>query len=483
MRILAAYLILLVHVMDTSIANVALLSITTDLMMDAYDGHWMITAFGIGMAGAIPFVPKVVEWLGAAAALSAVLLLSLVSIALCGVGDTFFVLVLSRFLQGVSSGAVVLLMQKLMMGYVGPERRAFGLALWTSAISIAPVIGPFLGAAIISFANWRWLFLGQVPVLIVAALVIRDEFALRPKPDGKRPGMLTALLFCGAMLCLELGLAEALDISRVDHATTWLYLFGAPLLLALLWLALSRQNTSLFDWSLLRNRAYLAYTGNAALLGAISVSTSLVYTLWLQVQLDLAVLDVAKVLAAGGLLAGGLTPFVGRIKQKQLFPLLIGVGLLCLTQSFFLCTQLTVNASLFDLILPRVLAGLGTALCSPSGFMAISELDPSRVLSANSLGMYMRTMCSNLLILLSAETMRRLEGLFSEQALANGFGTPVAGFDPAMTKILLGNLSRFSATDAMHAIYWAAIAGMVLLLASLALQNLRRTPSAPAVPA
>lgn len=471
MRVLAVYVILLIHVMDTSIANVALLSITTDLRMDAYDGHWIVTAFGVGMAGVIPFVPKIVEWLGAATALTVVLATSALSIALCGLGDSFGVLVLSRFLQGASSGGVVLLAQRLMLGYVGPSRRAYGMALWTSAISIAPVLGPFLGAAVIGFLNWRWLFIGQVPLLLAASVFIADEFSLRIQADTTRPDGLPPLLFCSAMLCMEFGLSEALHVGTSGGSLALLCLAAVPTLLFLLRFRLSRSATTLFDWSLLRNSAFRGYIANAAALGAISVSTAIVYTLWLQVQLDLATLDVARVLAAGGLVAGGLTPFIGKIKRRTWFPLLICMGLLCFIESLYLCTRLTVSASLFDLVLPRVLAGLGTALCSPAGYMAISTLDSTRILQANSLGMYLRTMSSSVLVLLSAEGARRVAAFVSELELANGFGTASGHTtDRATLGAVYQTLSRISATEAMHAVCWCGIVAAVLLLANLGLQ-------------
>lgn len=480
MPILAAYLILLVHVIDTSITNVVLVPITTDLMIDAYDGHWMISAFGVGMAGVIPFVPKLVEWLGDAAALSAVLALSILSIALCGAADSLCILVVSRFLQGVSSGAVVLLMQKLMMKYVGPERRAFGLALWGSAISLAPVLGPFIGAVTIGYFNWRWLFFGQLPILVLAAMVIKDEFSIRIANRGRHLRPAPVLLFCGAMLSLEAGLDELISIDPAGMDKAAFLLSAVVLLLGVLQVMLKRANASLFNWWLLRDRVYRCYTGNAATLGAVSVGTSLVYTLWLQMQLDLAILDVAKVLSSGGLLAGTLSLAIGRMKRKDLFPWFIGAGLVSLMMSYLLCTRLNASASMFDLVLPRVLAGLGTGLCSPSGFMAVSGLDASKVLPANSLGMFIRTMFSTLLLVLSSGAARQLEMFFSQTSLANGFGTPLDGAaSAASAQATHGLLLRMSGTDAMHAIFWCAVVAMAGLLLGLLKHNLSRFLAEP----
>jgi DHA2 family multidrug resistance protein len=465
MRLLAAYIILLVHVMDTSIANVALMSVTNDLMIDAYDGHWIITAFGVGMATAIPFMPRVVEWLGAATALTIMLGMSILSIALCGVADSFALLVLSRLLQGMTSGGVALLMQKLMMNYAGPERRAYALALWTSAITISPVFGPFVGAFVISFLDWHWLFLGQLPILAGAALLIHDEFALAVADPDKAPSLFSLCCFGGAMLCMEMGLREVLTTEYREPWAPLPWAIGMVVLLGQGWLHQRRSNTTLFDWKLLRDRNYAGYMLSAAVLSAITLCTSVVYTMWLQVVLELGVLDVAKVLAAGSLIAGGLTALIGRIRNRQWLPFLVTAGMVCQIVSFFLVARLTTEVSLADLALPRIVAGFGIALCSPLGFLSVSELESNRVLPANSLGMFVRTMCANVLVPLGAEGLARLEILVGALALADGFGVRHDGTTGvAVARQLHGILSTMSATVALHVIYWIAIAVQCLLL-------------------
>lgn len=481
MQLLAAYLILLVHVMDTSIANVALLSVTTDLMIDAYDGHWVVTAFGIGMASAMPFVPRVVDWLGASTTLTFALALSICSIALCAVTDSFALLILSRFLQGATSGAVALMMQKLMMNYVGQDRRAYALALWTSAITIAPVFGPFIGALVISVLNWRWLFLGQIPILLAAALLIHGEFTLRVAPGGKAPRLASMACLGGAVLCLEMGLEQVLSVEHADHLRVLPWAAGGGLLLLLGRWVSQRRHSTLFDWSLLRDGRYVGYMSSSALIGAITLSTSVVYTIWLQVVLDLGVLDVAKVLAAGSLIAGGLTVLIGKIKYKHIFPYLVASGLVCQIVSFWLVTRLTTEVSMADLALPRIIAGFGSALCSPLGFLSVAELATTRVLAANSLGMFVRTMCGNVLVLLGAEGLRWLERLLRELALADGFGERYDGaMDLVTGRQLEGVLGALSATGAMHVVYSVAIGVQCLLLVHVIRLGLqRRAPLAP----
>lgn len=473
MQLIAIYLILLIHLMDAAIANVALLSITTDLKVDVYQGQWIISAFGIGVVAAIPLVSRLVAWLGSAMALTVMLSASLAALALCGVADSYFLFVLARFLQGVTSGVVVLLMQKLLLTHVGPERSAYGLALWTSAMAISPVLGPVLGAYVINWFDWRWLFIGQVPVLIACCLAIADEFTFTPGGAGERPALTPAILLGAAVFCFEFGLEEALSMERHEPARIAAY-FGAcaAASAALAWL-LRKKALTLFNWSLLANAAYRTYAALSALLAGTVIATSVIYTLWLQITLNLPLLEVAQILASGGLIAGVLSPLIGRMKNKASYPALVWGGVALLILSFFLCTRITASSSMFDMVLPRVIAGFATALYSTGGFLSVAGLEPKLVLEANSLSLFGRIMAGNVFLLFAAEGIKKLERVYSERALADGYGVSLSGVVSEDSVRVAHELLRgASATVAMHSIYWAAIGVLAIMLLVLLFRQL-----------
>lgn len=472
MPLVATYIILVIHVMDTSIANVALVSITTDLGLDAYDGQWMITAFSIGMGVAVPFVPKFLEWLGGSTSLTVSLSISLLSLALCGMADSLVMLVLARFVQGLSSGVVVLLLQRLMLQQVGADNRAYGLALWSSALFIAPSMGPFVGAAVVHFLSWRWLFLGQVPLLLGAISFLTHELSWGIAKSEARPSLTAAALITAVMMSIQVGLDSSFTPDVRRQSLVLPCVLGG-IVAAVLLRHLNRGRGSLFDWSFLRSRRYVVYMTQSALMSSISTTTAIMYTLWLLLHLDLPVLDVAKVLVGSSLIAGTCSPFIGRLRQKHIYPYLIMAGLVCFIVSFLLCTRLEPeSATLFDLVLPRLFAGAGTALCSPAGYLAVAEFSGDRVLAANSLGLYLRTFVDTSILMTSAATARKAELLFSERAVAAGFGAPWFGIAEGPSPALAHHLLRqIAGTQAMHLIYWIGLVIVVGLLINMFIHN------------
>jgi len=475
-RIAAVYAIVLIHVVDTSIANVALYSIANDLRFDPYAGQWVVTAFGVGMAAAIPFVPRLTAWLGPRCALSCMLLVSALSIAWCGAADGFQSIVAARAVQGVTSGAVVLLCQRLLLAYVGADRRAFGLGLWTSAIAIAPVLGPFLSATVIHSLSWRWLFIGQLPLLAICAVCIRNEFAVRREGTDPTPSLGLFLCFASTLLAIQL-LGErwispdAVGMPGADTLLVAAIASGA----ACVWI-LKRLGQRLFNWSILLRLRFLRPTATGATVNGLALLNGIIYPLWLQTEFGMDILDLAKILAAGGLVAGGLSPLLGRVQRKSSYPLLVLSGLVCIAVSFVCCARLQPGASFAMLMLPRVLLGLGIGLCSPLGYLAVADLHSEQVLEANSLGMFARAILGNMIVLIGADSIGRSASSAYESLVASGFAPGCCGasaLEPGTNLVALAQ--QWSLTAAMHLAYTACALGAAALAAIWVVQIARQS--------
>jgi MFS transporter, DHA2 family, multidrug resistance protein len=445
LRIAAVYVITLVHIIDGSIVNVAILSIADDLRFAPYAGQWIVTAFGIGMAASVPFVSRWTDWLGTRASFTWALLASCAAMLGCGAANGLEALIVARFVQGVASGMVVLLCQRQLMSFTGPDRRSFALGLWMSAIAIAPVLGPFLGATVIEFVSWRWVFRMLLPVVLICACVIHEEFSLARDSAGDSPRPSLALFAAVALVVGAVQLAcNGMIAGDYIAALLWSALAGGAALACST--LLRRAGQRLFDWRLFNHGDYARTMGTAATLNGLAVLNGLIYPLWLQAEFHLGVLDVAAILCAGGLIGGITSPLVGRMKQKAAYPHLVVTGLACFVASFAWSTTLGPQSPFFSLMVPRILLGLGIGLVSPLNFLAVRGLEGRDVLEANSLGMFMRAASANLLVLLGSVGVQFIDR-----------SAPAA-----------------ATTHAMHVTYFACAAVALALLAWHAAVAIRR---------
>src|SRR6202041_91742 len=100
------------------------------------------------------------------------------SSVLCGFAPNLQTLLLFRILQGLGGGGMVPVSQSILAAAFPPEKRGQGFALFGIAVVVAPVVGPTLGGWLADNISWRWCFLINVPVGVLAtaaiAMVLRE---------------------------------------------------------------------------------------------------------------------------------------------------------------------------------------------------------------------------------------------------------------------------------------------------------------------
>jgi EmrB/QacA subfamily drug resistance transporter len=120
--------------------------------------------------------------------------------ALCGAAQSMEHLILFRALQGIGGGAIYALSFILIGFLFAPEKRAKMQALTSGLWGIASILGPLAGGVITQYWSWRWIFFINLPLCLIAALLIafgvsETKEARRRRPDLKGAAALLAGLF------------------------------------------------------------------------------------------------------------------------------------------------------------------------------------------------------------------------------------------------------------------------------------------------
>ncbi len=98
---------------------------------------------------------------------------------MCGYAWNLDALLLFRIVQGLGGGGMVPLAQSILADSFPPEKRGQGFALFGVAVVVAPVVGPTLGGWLADNFSWRWCFMINVPVGVIAFALIA---AVLPAP-------------------------------------------------------------------------------------------------------------------------------------------------------------------------------------------------------------------------------------------------------------------------------------------------------------
>jgi DHA2 family multidrug resistance protein len=160
-------------VLDTSIANVALLNIAGNLAAGVDEATWILTTYLVANAIVIP----VSGWLASVVGRKRYYMICVagftVSSLMCGLAWNLQSLIFFRILQGLSGGGMAPSEQSILADTFPPEKRAQAFALYGIAVIIAPTVGPTLGGWITDNFSWHWIFFINVPFGILSLSLVQ----------------------------------------------------------------------------------------------------------------------------------------------------------------------------------------------------------------------------------------------------------------------------------------------------------------------
>jgi len=167
---IAIMLATIMQVLDTTIANVALPTMTGDLGASQDTINWVLTSYIVAAAIMTP----VTGWLADRFGRRELFLVSIVGFTItsmfCGLSWSLESMVAFRVMQGLFGAAIVPLSQTFLLDINPKERHGSAMAVWGAGIMVGPIIGPTLGGWLTEAANWRWVFFINLPVGILAFL-------------------------------------------------------------------------------------------------------------------------------------------------------------------------------------------------------------------------------------------------------------------------------------------------------------------------
>ncbi|KAI1804893.1 MFS general substrate transporter [Daldinia bambusicola] len=209
--------------MESTITSTSVIAITDDL--GGYiKSSWILTAYWL-TSGAFQIIwSRLSDIIGRKVAIMTSIFIFTAFSGACGGSQTVFQLIMFRWLQGIGGCGVLALGQLVFFELVPPEKYTAYTALITSVIASSLVTGPLIGGGITLHGEWRWVFLINVPIGVIALAVVAWLF---PRPLWNEPvakevdteslrhrllkhlDILGAILLLGACLLLSTGLQQA----------------------------------------------------------------------------------------------------------------------------------------------------------------------------------------------------------------------------------------------------------------------------------
>jgi len=176
------------EVLDTSIANVALPHIAGTLGASTDEGTWVLTSYLVSNAIVLPLGGWASSLMGRRNFFVFCIIVFTIASFLCGAAPSLPMLLLFRIIQGAGGGGMQPMAQAIMADSFEPQKRGLAFSVYGLVTVLAPSIGPTLGGWITDNFSWRWIFFINIPVGILAFVLVTRLVEDPPwiKPDRSR---------------------------------------------------------------------------------------------------------------------------------------------------------------------------------------------------------------------------------------------------------------------------------------------------------
>ena len=366
----------LLQVLDTTIANVALPHMQADLSASQDQINWVLTSYIVASAIALPISGWLADKVGRKRLLLISVVVFTIASVLCATATSLTEMVVFRAFQGVGGAFIVPLAQATLFDINPREKHGQAMALFGGGVMIGPILGPVLGGWLTDNYNWRWVFLVNLPVGVICALLMA-RFMPKTETHERKFDM-----FGFALLAISLGALQfCLDRGEQnDWFSSWETIIEAGLAIGAGWMFIVHMVTSkhpLFDRAMFKDRnfstgmLFMAVTG-VLLLAGLALLPPLLQNLYGYSVLQSGFLTAPRGVGTliSMLLAGRL---VGKIDSR----LLVGIGVALMGVSLYMMTGFAIDQPSRPVILSGVVQGLGLGLIFvPLQSLAFETLAP-----------------------------------------------------------------------------------------------------------
>ena len=364
-RWLALSVLLLVQfmiILDVSVVNIALPTIQDELGFSQAGLTWVVDSYVLVAGSLLLFGGRLGDVLGR----RRTFLVGVASLA-CGLAQTPGMLVGARLAQGLGEAlAAPAALGLIALLFTDPRERAKAIGLFGGISGLAGTSGPIVSGALIEYSTWRWIFLINLPVAVVALVLVPRLV------DRSLPARSVGLDVRGAVLVtaglggVVFGLIEAATDDWTSSRVL-VPLLGGLVLLSLFALSQRSARDPLLPLAFLRERTRSVTDGVALLFATVFFAQFFVTTLYLQAVLGFGPLRTGLGFLPFGIAVGlALTVATGLVPRTGLRPLLV-TGLLIAAAGTLAFTRITPDGSYVTHVLPAsVLIALGSGLVLPT---------------------------------------------------------------------------------------------------------------------
>lgn len=348
-------------ILNQTLLATALPHIMVDLNLDANIAQWLQSIFMLVNGIMIPITAFLIGRFTTRGLFFTAMGLFGIGTLVCAVAPTFSLLMVGRVLQASGAGIIMPLMQTILFLIFPIEKRGSAMGMFGLVIAFAPAIGPTLSGYLVDQFPWRSLFYIVLPIIfidiIVAYFILKNVTERRNQKIDILSIMLSSFGFGGLLY----GFSTAGNSGWNSLEVIIAMVVGA---VSLLWFILRqlKLDQPILEFRVFKNKVFTITTVLGMIVFIAMIGGSVILPLFMQTMLGFTAFESGLMLMPGALLMGVMSPVAGRLFDKFGARWLAIIGLLILTITTFMFTNLTEETTFTFLAVVNTGRMLGVAM-------------------------------------------------------------------------------------------------------------------------
>ncbi|WP_085522481.1 MDR family MFS transporter [Tuberibacillus sp. Marseille-P3662] len=348
-------------ILNQTLLATALPHIMKDLHLEASTAQWLTSIFMLVNGIMIPITAFLIgRFTTRTLFLSAMGLFALGTL-ICAIAPNFGILMVGRIIQASGAGIIMPLMQTILMLIFPVEKRGTAMGMFGLVIAFAPAIGPTLSGWLVEQFPWRSLFYVIFPIVVIDFIVAYFVLINVTKRTFPKVDILSIILSSLGFGGLLYGFSTAGNSGWGDEQVIISLAIGVIALIWFIFRQLKLQEPIL-EFRVFRYAMFTLTTAVGMIVFMSMIGSQTVLPLFMQNMLQYSALDSGLMLLPGAVVMGIMNPITGRLFDKFGAKWLAVFGLIVVTVTTFMFTDLTAQTSFTYLAAVNSVRMLGVAM-------------------------------------------------------------------------------------------------------------------------
>jgi len=350
------------EILDTTIVNVALPHIAGALSSSNDEATWALTSYLVANGIVLTISGWLSDLIGRKRYFIICIVMFTVCSLLCGIATSLGQLIFYRLMQGFFGGGLQPNQQSIILDTFPPEKRGAAFGVTAIATIVAPVLGPALGGWLTDTYNWRWVFLVNIPVGIVATFLVSILVEDPPWVAARRSHGVDYIGL--ALITIGLGCLQVMMDRGEDEdwfGSRFIIIMaifaGLGILGAIGWLLTAKK--PIVDLAVFKDRNYAVGCFCMAAVGGVLYAGAVIIPQFSQTVIGYDATWSGLILSPGGIAIIILIPIVGKMMSFVQTRYLIAIGFLIMGGAFLYSSTLVPTIDFKTLVIMRSFQTMG----------------------------------------------------------------------------------------------------------------------------